>query len=82
MEINKDMLIKYEELKNIIEDRAETVLKEYFKLKKWKFPTDFSFESVDIINAKKVCINYYGFQTNDSEYLSIDYFLTMDPNIL
>lgn len=82
MNINKDLLLKYEELKTIIEDRAEEVLKEYFKLKKWKFPTDFSLESVDIINENKVCINYYGFQTADCEYLSIDYFLTMDPNTL
>lgn len=77
MELNKYILIKYANLKEAVENQAEKALKEYYKFKKWKFPTDFSLENVEI-GKEEVYINYYGFQDYNTECLTMDYFLTLD----
>lgn len=75
-------LDKYNQLQLLIENRAEKVLKELYKHKKWNFPNDFSLNRVDISELESVYIFYYGFMTNDSEVVPIDYFLTLDPKTL
>ena len=82
MKFDKDILIKYQELKESIEEKAEEVLKAYYKFKQWRFPGDFSLDDVTIISKDKVCINYYGFQDHDCEYIPMDYFLTLDSKYL
>lgn len=83
MKLNKDVLIKYEELRDEIENQAEKVIKEYFKFKGWKFPSDFSLEDVGLGTKKDVVyINYYGFQDYSSEVVPLEYFLTLDNNLL
>lgn len=76
MQLNKEMLLSYGNLKAIIEERADIVMKEYFKSNGWNFPTDYSINYVDVYNDK-VDISYYGFMNNDNLIVSIDYFLTL-----
>ena len=82
MEFNADTLLKYQEIKDCIEERAEVVLKEYFKFKNWNFPKDFSLGEVEILDNNEVRIEYYGFQDKDREYVPMDYFLTLDNKFL
>lgn len=81
MELNKDILINYADLKEKVENQAEKVIKEYFKFKNWKFPSDFLLEDVQI-NKDTVCISYYGFDSYDFDTVPMDYFLTLDNNLL
>lgn len=81
MNINKETLIKYGELKNIIENKAVEALKEYYKFNDWKFPSDFSLEGVSIENDQ-VYVNYFGYDTADTDCFPIDYFLTLDSTYL
>ena len=56
MELNKDVLFNYADLKEEVENQAEKVLKEYFKFKNWKFPSDFILEDVQIDDKIKVYV--------------------------
>lgn len=82
MTLSIEDLDKYNQLQLLIENRAEKVLKELYKHRKWNFPKDFSLNRVDISELESVCIFYYGFMTNDSEVVPIEYFLTLDPKTL
>lgn len=81
MKLDNKILLEYQKTKEFICDKAERVLKHYFVFKKWNIPTDLSIEDVDFYNDK-VVIRYYGFQTVDFESLPIEYFLTLNNNLL
>lgn len=79
--LNKETLIHYDKLKELVEKKAEEVLKAYYEYKKWDFPSDFSLENV-FLSDGKVAINYHAFDSLDDECLPIEYFLTLDSKYL
>lgn len=74
-------LKEYERLKDKMEDRAIEVIKDYYDYKSWRFPTDFGLNYIDIGNDC-VFIYYYGFCSDNSELVPINYFLTLDRKYL
>lgn len=81
MQLNKEMLINYGNLKAMIEERADIVMKEYYKFNGWNFPTDYSINHIDVYDGK-VDISYYGFMNNDNIVVPIKYFLTLNEELL